>query len=199
VRASAFARCRPVGVSRTVRRVLTYELKIFVFVRAAVATFVIAGIAVWSISDVGDASRAVPIAIAELHDSGHDRVGTVIFRTTPGGRAMTVSVRAAGLEPGWHRLGVFHGSTCGSVDDSDVAIQNEEMPPLLVLNNGSALLKFKTDRLLFEDVADDPAGSVVVVAGTAGSGVESGDRSSFIEEMLGDDDDVCGMVEPISK
>lgn len=122
--------------------------------------------------------------VAAVDDSSGNRLGTVRFVRRDDGK---VSVRAvlAGLAPGWHG---FHVHTTGICDPAATDTSGNpspfftagghynpdttmthgghagDMSPLLVVQDGTAILKFVTDRFTPRELLADDGSAVIVHA-----------------------------------
>lgn len=122
--------------------------------------------------------------IAEVTDASGNRVGVVrIVRT--GDAKTVVWARLAGLTPGFHGFHVHATSTCDP-DAQDTSgnpapffsagghynpetsnthgAHAGDMPPLLAAKDGTALLRFKTDRFTPRQLLDSDGSAVIVHA-----------------------------------
>lgn len=123
--------------------------------------------------------------IAEVQGSTGSAVGTVRFVRSDDGKVF-VKARLAGLTPGFHGFHVHSVGVCdpAATDPSGnpvpffsagshynpVATNTHgahagDMPPLLVAQDGSAVLKFKTDRFTLAELRDADGSAVIVHAG----------------------------------
>jgi len=121
---------------------------------------------------------------AILYNASGAMVGTVRLLPTDDGKTM-VRVRAAGLTEGFHGFHVHAVGECdaNSTDTSGATVpffsagghynpttathgeHAGDMPPLLVTADGTAALRFKTDRFRPRDLRDDDGSAVIVHAG----------------------------------
>lgn len=123
--------------------------------------------------------------VAHLEDSSGSSVGTVKFVRTGDG-AVRVTLKASGLTPGFHGYHVHSTGVCdpeatdttgatvpffsaGGHYNSDTSRTHGahagDMPPLLAMEDGRAILRFKTDRFRVRELLDDDGSAVIVHAG----------------------------------
>ncbi|MFN2389943.1 MAG: superoxide dismutase family protein [Actinomycetota bacterium] len=123
--------------------------------------------------------------IAALHDVNGERVGTVRFVRLDDGK-VRVKIGATGLTAGFHGFHVHAVGTCdpGATDTAGnpvpfftagghynpVATNTHgahagDMPPLLVADDGTVRMRFKTDRFTLADLRDEDGSAVIVHAG----------------------------------
>lgn len=134
----------------------------------------------------GGASAAGPRGlIGNVADAQGNAVGTVRILATEDGKT-SVKIRAAGLAPGFHGFHVHSVGTCdpAATDATGAAspfftagghfnpvttnthgAHAGDMPPLLVAADGTAWLKFVTDRFAPKDLMDTDGSSIVLHAG----------------------------------
>lgn len=158
-----------------------------------------------------------------VQDPTGDDVGTVEVTADEAGATM-VSVEVDGLEPGFHGFHVHTTGKCepDSADPNDPAKTGDflsagghlaeegtshgehtgDLPSLLVVEDGTGMLEFTTDRFTEEDLADEDGSAFMVHSGR--------DNFANIPERYapdGADDDTlgagdagdrvaCGVVEP---
>jgi Cu-Zn family superoxide dismutase len=146
--------------------------------------------------------------IAVVRDTEGDRLGTARFVRRDDGK---ISVRAAlaRLTPGWHG---FHVHTTG-ICDPDATDTNDnpspfftagghynpetathgghagDMPPLLAADDGTATLRFATDRYSLRDLLDEDGSAVIVHA--------SPDNLAHIPAKTGDEDRYHSHIENV--
>lgn len=156
-------------------------------------------------STAADDDREAAFATASLADPEGQSRGTVEFREAEGG--VEVHVTAEGLEPGFrgfhlHGIGECETDSANPDDPADTGDflsagphlgdgehpeHAGDMPPLLVLEDGTATATFVTDRVEQDTLLDDD-GSVVIVHGDP-------DNFANIPERYaaeGPDDDTTG-------
>ena len=117
--------------------------------------------------------RAKRVAIAELRDTNGQRVGVAFFTAKRG----QVSVDAAvwRLTPGYHGFHVHTVGVCeppftsagghynpGGASHGDHA---GDLPTLLVKEDGTAELRFETDRFSLRDLSDMDGSALMIHAG----------------------------------
>lgn len=133
----------------------------------------------------GQASRRPGALMATLRSSTGAVVGSVKFLPTKDGK-VTVRVAASGLTPGFHGYHVHTTGVCdpaatdsagapspfftagGHYNPATTASHGAhagDMPPLLATEDGTALLKFKTDRFRTRALMDEDRSAVIVHAG----------------------------------
>jgi Cu-Zn family superoxide dismutase len=152
--------------------------------------------------------------IAVVKDTEGDRLGTARFVRRDDGK---ISVRAAlaGLTPGWHG---FHVHTTGICDPAatdtggspspfftagghynpDTTMTHGghagDMPPLLVAEDGTASLRFVTDRFTLRELRADDGSAVIVhasadnlahIPATTSTGAER--YHSHVDDVFGPD------------
>jgi len=127
------------------------------------------------ITRVGQAEEGV--AVATLKDASGADIGWARFE--PDGDAVHVKVRAYGLSPGFHgfhvhTLGVCDGavgftSAGGHYNPAGAAATHAhhagDMPSLLVKQDGTAELDFRTDAFTVDQLLDADGSAVIVHAG----------------------------------
>jgi Cu-Zn family superoxide dismutase len=112
-------------------------------------------------------------------------VGKVLFKRTDDGKVV-VRALLAGLTPGFHGFHVHTAGICdpaatdtannpapfftagGHYNPATTAIHGEhagDMPSLLVAQDGTALLRFTTDRFRLRDLMDEDGSAVIVHTG----------------------------------
>jgi len=122
------------------------------------------------------------VAYARLMDASGERVGRVEFRATHG--RIVVSGRVAGVAPGFHG---FHVHSVGACDPAAVDATGQpspffsagghlnpagtdhgghagDMPPLLVLGDGTAYARYTTDRFDLGTLLDADGSAVIIHA-----------------------------------
>lgn len=130
-------------------------------------------------------------AVASLTTADGASVGKVRFIPQEG--VMLVRATATGLTAGWHGFHVHTTGTCDpnatdpatgqpspfftagghynpdrDNDPQTTAVHGAhpgDMPPLLTMENGTAVLRFKTDRLRMADLFDEDGSAVIVHGG----------------------------------
>ncbi len=145
--------------------------------RAAICGVVVAGslaIGAAAAARGGDGERhARAIAVAELRDADAHRIGTVRVQARPGG-ALRVRVDVHGLTPGFHGFHVHAVAQCMAPFTSAGGHHNPgavghgahggDLPPLFVLRDGTAKVRFDTDALTLAGLLDaDGDGSALIV------------------------------------
>ncbi len=113
-------------------------------------------------------------ALAGLRDTGGAAVGFARFE--PDGDAVHVKVRTYGLTPGFHGFHVHSFGVCegGSVGFATARGHYNpaatthghhagDMPSLLVKDDGTAELDFRTKTFTVSDLLDSPTGTAVII------------------------------------
>lgn len=160
----------------------------------------------------GQAARRPRGLIATLSSSTGAEVGSVRFLPTEDGK-VSVRIAASGLTPGFHG---YHVHTTGVCDPAatDAAgapspfftagghynpVTTEthgthagDMPPLLVAADGTAFLKFKTDRFTTAALMDEDRSAVILHAGPDNLAHVPGTTSTGAERYHSHVDDVFG-------
>jgi superoxide dismutase, Cu-Zn family len=125
------------------------------------------------ITRVGQAEEGA--AVATLHDASGADIGWARFE--PDGTAVHVKVRAYGLTPGFHgfhvhALGVCDGavgftSAGGHYNPAGATHAHHagDMPSLLVKQDGTAELDFRTDAFTVDQLLDTDGSAVIVHVG----------------------------------
>ena len=152
--------------------------------RALVAGAVVALIASALYSSGASAARPRGL-IGNVSDAQGNALGTVRMIGTEDGKT-SVKIRAAGLAPGFHGFHVHAVGTCdpaatdapgnpspfftagghyNPVTTNTHGAHAGDMPPLLVAEDGTAFLKFVTDRFLAKDLMDTDGSAIVLHAG----------------------------------
>ena len=163
----------------------------------------------------GGTSTARPRGlVAELKSSTNVTVGTVRIMPTDDGKT-SVRIVASGLTPGFHG---YHVHTAGVCDPAAVdaagapspfftagghfnadttkthGAHTGDMPPLLVTEDGTGRLSFRTDRFLPRDLLDEDGSAVILhagpdnlanIPGTTSSGADR--YHSHVDMVLGAD------------
>jgi Cu-Zn family superoxide dismutase len=136
--------------------------------------------------------------VANLQDATGDAIGTVRFVPTDDGK-VSVRVTASGLTPGFHGFHVHTTGTCdplakdaagntvpfvtagGHYNPDATATHSShagDMPPMLITTDGTAQLRFKTDRFPTADLMDADGSAVIVHAGPDNLGNVPGTTST---------------------
>lgn len=155
--------------SATSRR--TKGLRVAALCGAAVVGSV--GLGVAGVARGGGDERAHGAALAELRDASGNRIGTARFLARPGG-IMRVKVDVAGLAPGFHGFHVHATGRCvapfataGGHQHSGTQTHGAhagDLPPLLVLRDGTARARFDIDALTLAELLDSGGdGSALIV------------------------------------
>ena len=121
----------------------------------------------------GGSERAEQRAVATLTDAGGQEVGVAVFKERHG--MVDVRAEVSGATPGFHGFHVHGTGAClapftsagghfnpGAMSHGDHA---GDMPPLLVNQDGTAELRFQTDRFSLSDLFDADGSAVIVHAG----------------------------------
>ncbi len=113
-------------------------------------------------------------ASARVFDAAGERLGIVRFASNRG--KVMVKARLSGLTPGFHGFHVHDVGTCeppsftsagdhlnpaGTIHGAHAG----DMPPLLVAGDGTATMRFTTDRFTVRQLLDADGSSVIVHAG----------------------------------
>lgn len=123
--------------------------------------------------------------IAKVHNSAGNPAGSVRFSRSDDGKVL-VRARLRGLTPGFHGFHVHSVGICdpAALDPSGNPVpffsaaghynpvatnthgaHSGDMPALLVAQDGTAMLRFKTDRIALRELRDDDGSAVIVHAG----------------------------------
>lgn len=132
-----------------------------------------AGVSAAARGDEERSDRAHGVAVAELRDADGAAIGTASFLARPGG-SLRVKVDVSGLAPGFHGFHVHGVGQCvkpftGAGGHLHAAGQAHgahagDMPPLLVLRDGTASARFETDAIGLEQLLDGGGdGSALIV------------------------------------
>ncbi len=132
-----------------------------------------AGVSAAARGDEERSDRAHRVAVAELRDADGAAIGTASFLARPGG-SLRVKVDVIGLAPGFHGFHVHGVGQCvkpftGAGGHLHAAGQAHgahagDMPPLLVLRDGTASARFETDAIRLEQLLDGGSdGSALIV------------------------------------
>jgi superoxide dismutase, Cu-Zn family len=134
-------------------------------------------------------------ATAVLHDATGQRVGTVALKQNEG----KTSVRAAvsRLAPGFHGLHVHSVGECvppftsagGHFNPTGAAHGDHagDLPSLLVMEDGTARLRFPTDRFSLDDLFDADGSALIVHAGRDNYANIPDRYHSHTEDVMGPD------------
>jgi Cu-Zn family superoxide dismutase len=152
--------------------------------------------------------------VAYVKDVSNNRVATVRMAGVGDG-AVVVWITAHGLTPGFHGYHIHTTGVCDpkAVDTTGATVpffsagghynpvaamthgsHAGDMPPLLVMGDGTAALRFKTDRFALRDLLDDDGSAVIIHAGsdnlsniplTTPTGAER--YHSHVDDVLGPD------------
>ena len=115
------------------------------------------------------------LARATLVNAAGQTVGSVRFERRGKSRALTVSVRARRLSPGFHGFHVHTVGTCEAPSFMSAGphlnpaggghpAHAGDMPPLLVMSGGTAEARFKTDRFSLAALRDADGSAVMIHA-----------------------------------
>lgn len=121
----------------------------------------------------GEDGHARGAAVAELRDASGSPVGTARFLARPGG-ALRVEVDVSGLSPGFHGMHVHAVAQCVAPFATAGGHFNPgaqghgahagDLPPLFVLRDGTAHVRFDTDALSLAGLLDaEGDGSALIV------------------------------------
>ena len=123
--------------------------------------------------------------VAKVQNAAGNPAGNVRFSRSDDGNVL-VSARLRGLTPGFHGFHVHSVGVCdreatdpggnpspflstGShynpVATNTHGAHSGDMPALLVMQDGTAVLRFKTDRFTLRELRDDDGSAVIVHAG----------------------------------
>jgi superoxide dismutase, Cu-Zn family len=148
---------------------------------AAFAAVGLVAVAILSPVSAGAKSRGLK---ASMKDATGASLGTVTFKKADDGK-IVVLARVQGLTPGFHGYHVHTAGVCdpAATDSTGATVpffsagghfnpvtENThgnhagDMPPLLVAQDGTAVLRFKTDRFLLRDLTDSDGSAVVMHA-----------------------------------
>ncbi|MGH2900623.1 MAG: superoxide dismutase family protein, partial [Solirubrobacteraceae bacterium] len=140
-----------------------------------VAAAAVLGVAVSAAAGGGErhSDHARGVAVAELRDAGGAAIGTATFLARPGG-SLRVRVHVRGLAPGFHGFHVHGVGQCvapfstagGHLQAAGQAhgAHAGDMPPLLVLRDGTASARFETDAIGLAQLLDRGGdGSALIV------------------------------------
>ena len=121
----------------------------------------------------GGGDRSERRAVATLMDASGQKVGVAIFKERQG--KVDVAAEVAGAAPGFHGFHVHAVGECvapftsagghynpGAMTHGDHA---GDMPPMLVNQDGTAELRFQTDRFTLSDLYDADGSAVIIHAG----------------------------------
>ncbi|MGH2756023.1 MAG: superoxide dismutase family protein [Actinomycetota bacterium] len=151
---------------------------------------------------------------AVVSNGAGDEAGTLRFVPTDDGKVQ-ITARLSGLTPGFHGFHVHSVATCdpAAVDTGGNPVpfftagghynpvttnthgaHAGDMPPLLVAEDGTAFLRFKTDRFTNRDLMDEDGSAVIVHAGAdnlaniPGATATGGERyHSHVDDVFGPD------------
>ena len=151
---------------------------------------------------------------AVVRNAAGDEAGTLRFVPTDDGKVQ-VTARLSGLTPGFHGFHIHSVATCdpAAVDTGGNPVpfftagghynpvttnthgaHSGDMPPLLVTQDGTAYLRFRTDRFKNKDLMDADGSAVIVHAGAdnlaniPGSTATGGERyHSHVDDVFGAD------------
>jgi Cu-Zn family superoxide dismutase len=148
---------------------------------AAFAAVGLVAVAILSPVSAGAKSRGLK---ASMKDATGASLGTVTFKKADDGK-IVVLARVQGLTPGFHGYHVHTTGVCdpAAKDSTGATVpffsagghfnpvaenthgnHSGDMPPLLVAQDGTAVLRFKTDRFLLRDLTDSDGSAVVMHA-----------------------------------
>ena len=151
---------------------------------------------------------------AVVRNAAGDEAGTLRFVPTDDGKVQ-ITARLSGLTPGFHGFHIHSVATCdpAAVDSGGNPVpfftagghynpvttnthgaHSGDMPPLLVTQDGTAYLRFRTDRFKNKDLMDEDGSAVIVHAGAdnlaniPGSTATGGERyHSHVDDVFGPD------------
>jgi Cu-Zn family superoxide dismutase len=182
--------------------------------RSGIAVMALAATALAALTTGGAAKPKAGGLVAEMTSSTGASIGSVTFTRADDGKVL-VKAAVSGLTPGFHGFHVHTTGTCdpAATDTSGNTVpffsagghynpvttnthgaHAGDMPPLLVAEDGTALLKFKTDRFKNSDLLDDDGSAVVFHAGadnlshipaTTATGAER--YHSHVDDVFGPD------------
>ncbi|MFN2525509.1 MAG: superoxide dismutase family protein [Actinomycetota bacterium] len=152
--------------------------------------------------------------VAELKNTAGATVGTVRFLPSEDGKTL-MRVAAGGLTPGFHGYHVHSAGVCdpaardtagntvpffsaaghfNPVTTNTHGAHAGDLPPLLVAEDGTAFLKFATDRFRNRDLLDADGSAVIIhaapdnLANVPGQTSTGGERyHSHMDNVLGSD------------
>lgn len=176
---------------------------------ALVALFAIAAMALFT---AGTATARRRGLIAPLEDASGNAIGTVRFMRTDDGK-ISVRLNAAGLTPGFHGFHIHNTGVCdpaaldtggnpvpfftagghyNPVSTNTHGSHAGDMLPLLVNEDGTASLRFKTDRVTLSELMADDGSAVILHAGLDNLGNIPAATSAGGERYHSHVDDVFG-------
>jgi Cu-Zn family superoxide dismutase len=145
------------------------------------------------ITQVGQADEGV--AVATLHDTSGAEVGWARFE--PDNGAVHVKVRAYGLPPGFHGFHVHAVGVCvppfasagGHYNPAGATHGHHagDMPSLLVKQDDTAELDFRTDSFSVDELLDADGSAVIVHAGSDNFANIPSRYHSHTEDVFGPD------------
>lgn len=182
--------------------------------KSVVAVLALVAMGLAALTTGGAAKPKGPGFIAEMTSSTGGAVGTVTLVRSEDGKVL-VKATLSGLTPGFHG---FHVHTTGICDPAATDTGGNtvpffsagghynpvttnthgahagDMPPLLVTEDGTALLKFKTDRFKAGELLDEDGSAIVLHAAADNLGhipastATGGERyHSHVDSVLGAD------------
>ncbi|MGH2747008.1 MAG: superoxide dismutase family protein [Actinomycetota bacterium] len=156
------------------------------WVKKTIGPVILGAMIVAAFTTGGSAGTARPRGlVADMQDATGASVGKIRFIPKDDGKVI-VKARVSGLTPGFHG---FHVHTAGACDPDaqDTAgatvpfftagghynpvttnshgLHAGDMPPLLVTDDGSAVLRLATDRFRNRDLLDEDGSAVIIHAG----------------------------------
>ena len=140
---------------------------------AAVTATLAAGIGAATAARGDGEGPASGVATAQLHDGAGAAVGSARFLARPGG-SLRVTVDVHGLAPGFHGFHVHTTGVCAAPFTSAGGHHNPgtaghgshagDLPPLLVMQDGTASMRFETDGLTLAGLLDGAGdGSALII------------------------------------
>jgi len=132
-----------------------------------------AGVSAAARGGEGRSDHARGVVVAELRDAGGARIGSATFLARPNG-SLRVKIDVSGLAPGFHGFHVHGVGQCAApfvtagghlqaVGEAH-GVHAGDMPPLLVLRNGTASARFEIDAIGPEQLLDGGGdGSALIV------------------------------------
>ena len=119
----------------------------------------------------GNDHRRDGIAVAVLHNASGAAIGTARLHARPGG-VLRVRVDVSGLTPGFHGFHVHAVGRCeppftsagghAQAPGQSHGAHAGDMPPLLVLRDGTARMSFEMDGLTLQELFDGDGSALIV-------------------------------------
>jgi len=147
-------------------------------------------------------------AAAVLDDADGRQVGTVRFLEEESFDTVAVLIQVNQLPPGFHSLYIYDAGNCevsdqGTFDSAGQRYYSEAdqqrepdqqrltgaMPPILVMEDGSGAMSFRTDRLMIDELFDDDGSAVIIEAGTAQGEVDATEPENNVQRVA------CGVIQ----